>query len=552
MTNVIELPKLQAKKAVIFARVSTRDQEDGYSPEAQIFRLKQYCERRQLEILKVFEITESSTKGDRKKFMEMIKFCKDQRQTIAIVADKIDRVQRSFKEYPLLNSLIEEGKIELHFNTENYVIHQHSVSQERLMWSFGVIMAQSYVDSLKDNVRRSIDHKIRAGEYPSRAPLGYLNLKEDRRSDIILDTFRAPLIERLFKEFSTGLFTLNHLRKEAISWGLRTREGNPVSRSQIFEILNNPFYYGIMVLKGKTYPHRYETLIDKPLFDACQGVLKGWNKKRFAYASKEFAFRGLLTCRNTGKTISSYTKTKTYINGSKGEWTYLQACNKAGKTVLVREDKVISQVEEALKNLVIDTDTVEQITKHLRDINQTEQSYLVRRTEELKKEDQRIQRLLNGLMELLIDKAISRDEYDARRAELYVSKNQIDKELLANREGDDSFKDTMLLILEIITKAPRIFAGSDASEKRKIMNLVFSNLSLDGPTLYYSYRKPFQYVVEGIEKGKWLYLLDSLRTSDIERKVISDFMHVYRDVIKCLLRPEHPLSNNFSSSDELT
>lgn len=174
MTNIYDLPKGQAKKAVILARVSSREQEDGYSIDAQKHRLETYCLRRQLDVLRVFEITESSTRGDRGKFMELIKFCKAQKQTIAIVADKVDRVQRSFKEYPLLDSLIQDGKIELHFNTENYIIHKNSISQERLMWSFSVIMAQSYVDSLRDNVKRSFDHKIRMGELPTMAPIGYI------------------------------------------------------------------------------------------------------------------------------------------------------------------------------------------------------------------------------------------------------------------------------------------------------------------------------------------------------------------------------------------
>lgn len=66
-----------------------------------------------------------------------------------------DRVQRSFKEFPMLDALVRDGKIELHFNSEGYVIHKDSVSQDRFMWSIGVVLAQGYVDSLRDNVKRS-------------------------------------------------------------------------------------------------------------------------------------------------------------------------------------------------------------------------------------------------------------------------------------------------------------------------------------------------------------------------------------------------------------
>ena len=61
-------------KAVIFTRVSTRDQEDGHSLNAQLKRLREYCNKHNLDIIKEFEVSESSTIGDRKQFKEMIKF----------------------------------------------------------------------------------------------------------------------------------------------------------------------------------------------------------------------------------------------------------------------------------------------------------------------------------------------------------------------------------------------------------------------------------------------------------------------------------------------
>jgi len=159
----------KAVKAVILARVSTKDQEEGYSIDAQTHRLQEYCKRKNLTILETFKIIESSTISNRKEFLEVIKYVKKQKEPIAIIADKVDRVQRSFQEYPLLNTMIQEGKIELHFNTEGYIIHKDSVSQERLMWNIGVVMAQSYVDSLRDNVNRSIAQKLRGGEWVSTA-----------------------------------------------------------------------------------------------------------------------------------------------------------------------------------------------------------------------------------------------------------------------------------------------------------------------------------------------------------------------------------------------
>ena len=169
----------KATKAILLARVSSKEQEDGYSIEAQKYRLQEYCLRKNLEILKTFEFSESSTVGNRKKFQETIDFAKKQKEIIAIVSDKVDRLQRSYKETPVLNDLIERGKIELHFYTENCVIHKRSTSQDRMVWNMFVMMAQSYVDSLRDNVNRSIAEKLRQGEWISTAPIGYLHIKSN-------------------------------------------------------------------------------------------------------------------------------------------------------------------------------------------------------------------------------------------------------------------------------------------------------------------------------------------------------------------------------------
>ena len=54
-------------KAVIFARVSSREQEEGYSLNAQTAKLKQYCLHKDFKIIKEYQVVESSSIGDRRK-----------------------------------------------------------------------------------------------------------------------------------------------------------------------------------------------------------------------------------------------------------------------------------------------------------------------------------------------------------------------------------------------------------------------------------------------------------------------------------------------------
>ena len=101
---------IRVSKAIILVRVSSKDQEEGHSLEAQRERLIRYCGKQHFDILEIYTITESSTRGDRKKFMEMLSFAKKQKGTIAIVADAVDRVQRSFKDSVYLDELVRKNK----------------------------------------------------------------------------------------------------------------------------------------------------------------------------------------------------------------------------------------------------------------------------------------------------------------------------------------------------------------------------------------------------------------------------------------------------------
>lgn len=132
-------------KAVILARVSSREQEEGRSIEAQLENIRSYCTKNNLIIEKTFQITESSTKGDRKKFLEMMTYVKSKREKIVIVADCIDRVQRSFEESPELDKLRKTDKIEIHFIRENLKLNSESISNEIAMWDLGVFSAKMYI-----------------------------------------------------------------------------------------------------------------------------------------------------------------------------------------------------------------------------------------------------------------------------------------------------------------------------------------------------------------------------------------------------------------------
>ncbi|WP_342270614.1 recombinase family protein [Rickettsia endosymbiont of Orchestes rusci] len=398
----------KAIEAYTLSRVSSDEQADGYSLEVQDDRLEKYCERKGIRILERFRLVESSTKGDRKEFTEIVKLIKKRREPIALVADKLDRIQRNQRETPILDELIRQGKLELHCVTEGYVINQESGAHSIMMWGMRVVFARAHTDLISENVKKSFKQKVEVyGEWCGAAPIGYLNKRDDKgRGDIIIDPIHGNIVKKMFEAYASGVYTLSEMVKKGKEWGLRSKKGNYITKSSLYEMLQNPFYYGEMRVKGELWTHRYEPLITKETFKTCEAIRMGWNKKPFQYRGKEFLFRGILKCAVTGKLVTADTKTKKYKNGEVSEWTYLRTWNPDDptKTMWVREDEVIKQVEDVLKGLKIkDPEILKQTMDYLKGMNHGKAYEHNREIAALKEEHTKIQNKLDSYMDLVAD-----------------------------------------------------------------------------------------------------------------------------------------------------
>jgi len=490
-------------KAIILARVSTKEQEEGHSIAAQKQRLADYCERKGLKVIKTFEIIESSTRGERKEFMAMLDFAKAQKETVAIVADAVDRFQRSFKESVLIDELRQKGQVELHFYRENMIISQDASSSDILRWDFSVMGAKSYVVNLSDNVKRSLEYKRRNGELGGKAPIGYLNIRDGQgKSDIVFDPERAFLVRKLFMEYATGCYSIGgDLTRKAREWGLRnkTKANTNLSNSQLHLILQNPFYYGEMLIKGKLYPHKYEPLISKELFDKCQRVRTGTTRSQAPkYSEKPFIFRGLLKCAISGRRVGCDLK--------KGKFIYLICRDPENpeKKLFIPESEVLDQVKAVFQSFHLPSDLLEALTAHLKASHDTEKDFHKRAVESLRKEYDTIQSRLSALLDLRLDRSITKDEYDIKARELKQRQLEISVMTGNHEKGDDSFKTTVEALFSLASKAYDIFESSKIEHKRQLISFVFSNLALKGANLEYSLRNPFHLMAGRRTRQDWL------------------------------------------------
>jgi DNA invertase Pin-like site-specific DNA recombinase len=141
-------------KAVIYARVSSREQEEtGYSLPAQEKLLKDYAERKGFEVVKVFSISESASgRRQRQIFNEMLSFVKKNDIKI-ILCEKVDRLTRNLKDAVLIDEWLEkDAERQVHLVKDSLILHKNSRSQEKLNWGIRVILAKNYIENLSEEI----------------------------------------------------------------------------------------------------------------------------------------------------------------------------------------------------------------------------------------------------------------------------------------------------------------------------------------------------------------------------------------------------------------
>jgi hypothetical protein len=382
------------------------------------------------------------------------------------------------------------------------------------------MFAKMYVLQLKENVKRSINHKIGKGELVYKAPIGYKNIKDPitHKATVIVDSEKAPLIQTLFNEYATGLYSIGDITKLAKKIGLQARLSNSaLAKSYIFTILNNPFYYGLFKFKDQLIEHHYERIISKGLFDKCQEVRHGFQSKRISYSAQPYIFRGLVKCAVTGKLVSCDIK--------KGKYVYLISYNPENpiKKIWVKEKIVLDQIRAILQKIQISSDTLLEIKNYLHETSAVEEMHYKKCLTTLTKENTELENKVNGLVDLLLRKIIDENTYHKKNAEFKQRRLAIQEEIRAYQIADDGFKKGILYVMTLLARSYPLFESSTNDKKRKFINLVFSNLELRGTTLCYTIKKPFDLFVVEDNRSGWRALVDKIRTDRELRSTVIAF-----------------------------
>src|SRR5690349_4861561 len=107
--------KSAKRSAVIYTRVSTKEQLDNFSLETQERDCRALCDRQGLSVERVFEERgESAKTDDRTELKALLAYCSAHKATLhAVVVWKVDRFSRNTADYLALRALLKRQGITL-------------------------------------------------------------------------------------------------------------------------------------------------------------------------------------------------------------------------------------------------------------------------------------------------------------------------------------------------------------------------------------------------------------------------------------------------------
>jgi len=366
--------------------------------------------------------------------------------------------------------------------------------QGKFMLSIAFGQSKYMVDSLSENTKRGLRQKVRRGEYPGLAPVGYIN--DVRTKTIVIDRKRSKIVKAAFELYAKGNSTLGDIADFLASNGIKTKGDKPFKRDKISFILSNPFYYGHFRYTGELHEGIHEPIIAKKLFDKVQEELKRRSKPQRKEKIPK-AFTGLLRCGECGMMITGEQKTK-YYKGTNRTVTYTYyRCTKKSKTKechqkFIRQEELDKQLSEMIQKVSLRQDWAEWMLKKLkREEKESAQScfaFVQENREKIKNLKQKLQFLLDSYL----DQVIEREVYLEKKSEIMSQIKTLEEQIIRFEQKQNDWLGPMREWINEAANAAKIARNNDLFAKKELLLKIYgSDLYLENKKAKGEARFPF-------------------------------------------------------------
>jgi site-specific DNA recombinase len=319
--NTSTTKQQQQQTAVIYGRVSSEEQVQGYSIQAQLRACREWAEKHGYTVAKEYldEGYSAFRKLEKREALKelLTEAVSKQRAFQLVIVHKLDRLFRNTLESSTTRAILKREKVRLISVTEPMV--GSDAPEDFFMEHLLVGMAEFYSRNLSREIMKGLKQRALQGHLVFRPPFGFKREVIERQnghkrtriiSRAVIDEKNAAIVKHIFELFDHGngykkiIATLNHE-------GHRTEQGLKFRVYHISKILRNRAYIGILEYnlrqdRGHREPFNipgfYPQIIEETLFNRVQEKLtetaKLWHN---SYAHKtEYLLSRLVVCDTCG------------------------------------------------------------------------------------------------------------------------------------------------------------------------------------------------------------------------------------------------------------
>lgn len=459
-----------------YFRVSSTNQaENGVSLEAQQEANQRFAKEHNYEIIKEFREVQSAAKQGRKQFNLMLAEIKKRKDIKGIIFHDVDRSARSISDWARIKELSNLG-LNICFSRDGTDLNSRGSS---LTASIKAVIAEDFITNLSQETKKGIYKKAEQGYTVfGHTIIGYITKGGGIRE---VDPLTAPLVLKCFELYATGRFTLQELADEIYKRGLRSKNGKKLEFTKISRILNNRYYTGLMIIKGKVFNGNHKPIVSIKLFNQVQLVLQ----RRYTPHTKrnKYKFPHLFICGQCGRPM------KAMMAKQKYHYYYCREKNCEMKSIL--EDKIEGWIIEQINEIKFSKSEVNKMIRIANDLKQSYAIELDKREKSMVLQIESCNSKLSRLTDLLLNGDIDKSAYDQKREQFIVEKRSLESEI-NNFNGMNSQSVNRLEELTKLLSDP-VYAYKMANHENKsnLIQKMMKNIRILPKGIEFEWQTPF-------------------------------------------------------------
>jgi DNA invertase Pin-like site-specific DNA recombinase len=404
--------------AVIYCRVSSKEQVEGTSLESQEIACREYAQRNRMEVEQVFvDRGESAKFADRPQLLEMLSFCKDQGHAVEqLLVWKVDRLARNVGDHFNIKAALVKYGVRVVSVTEPIDAKPEGQLLETILAGF----AQFDNDVRAARTVQGMRRKLVEGISPWHPPLGYRGASRPGNKKRQPDQPDQPvfgILQEAWTKFASGAFTKADIKRFLISRGLKTRTGKHITGQLVDRIFADRYYAGILrdPWSGEELPGKHLPMVSREAFNAVQGIIAGRSRSVPHFAIRpDFPLRMFVRCSNC-----EFGMTGSFCRGRSKLYPYYRCFNRRCD---LHTNYPLAKVHEEFAGFLSDASANPHAISHLKEclvrINRLVASQAEELAHEREVSKRRSEERIKELIRLKVENLISDEEFQKHRGEI--------------------------------------------------------------------------------------------------------------------------------------